>query len=195
MTAVCVFCSASDCVDEIYFNDAYETGKLIAKEKMDFVYGGSELGLMGKSSLGAYKNGAKTIGVMPEKLYNMGVGKGNCTEFVLVEGMRERKAKMDELSNAIIALAGGFGTLEELAEIIVQKKLGYNDKAIVILNTNGFYDTLIKFFNELIDKNFANKSFNEAYFVAKTPREAIEYIKNYKPSNKIVTKEDIYVKA
>ena len=97
--------------------------------------------------------------------------------------MRERKAKLDELSDAVVAIAGGFGTLEELSELIVQKQLGYNNKPIVILNTDGFYDRLIDFFDTIITRNFANEESRKLYYIAKTPLEAIEYIKNYKPED------------
>jgi uncharacterized protein (TIGR00730 family) len=120
---------------------------------------------------------------MPEKLYNLGIHPGECSRFILTKGMRERKAKMDELSQALIALSGGFGTLEELTEMIVQKQLGYNNKPIVLLNTNGFYDNLVKFFDDIINQNFAPQISREMYYVAKTPKEAIKYINNYDFSN------------
>ena len=101
---------------------------------------------------------------------------------------------MDELSEALIALPGGFGTLEELSEMIVQKQLGYNTKAIVILNTNGFYDKMLDFFDEIIEQNFANKKAAKLYFVANTPKEAVEYLQNYEPLDLSVKKEDIYAR-
>ena len=90
------------------------------------------------------------------------------------------KAKLDELSDAVVALAGGFGTLEELSEIIVQKQLGYNNKPIVILNTNNFYDKLNEFFEVIITEHFANENSRKLYYIANSPEEAISYIKNYK---------------
>jgi uncharacterized protein (TIGR00730 family) len=131
---------------------------------------------------------------MPEKLYNLGIHPGECSRFILTKGMRERKAKMDELSQALIALSGGFGTLEELAEMIVQKQLGYNKKPIVILNTNGFYDKLLEFFDVIIEEKFANKIARELIFIAKTPQEAINYIKTYKEPERIMSKHDIYTR-
>ena len=176
---ICVFASASNNINEIYFKTAHELGATIANNRYDVIYGGSNLGLMGEVTNSARLRGSEIIGVMPEKLYNLGINPGECSRFILTKGMRERKAKMDELSQAIIALSGGFGTLEELAEMIVQKQLGYNNKPIVILNTNGFYDNLIKFFDDIINQNFAPKISQEIYFVAKTPAEALEYINNY----------------
>lgn len=101
---------------------------------------------------------------------------------------------MDELSQALIALPGGFGTLEELSEMIVQKQLGYNQKAIVILNTNGFYDKLLDFFEEIINQKFANTKARNLYFVAQTPQEAVNYLKNYMPEDHAIKKEDIYAR-
>ena len=176
---ICVFASASNNIDETYFKAAHELGSLIAQNHYDLIYGGSNLGLMGEVTNSARLRGSEIIGVMPEKLYNLGINPGECSRFILTKGMRERKAKMDELSQALVALSGGFGTLEELAEMLVQKQLGYNNKPIVLLNTNGFYDDLINFFNNIISQNFAPEICQNMYFVANTPLEAINYINNY----------------
>ena len=176
---ICVFASASDNIDNIYFKTAHELGTLIADNRYDIIYGGSNLGLMGEVTNSARLRGSEIIGVMPEKLYNLGIHPGECSKFILTKGMRERKAKMDELSQALIALSGGFGTLEELSEMIVQKQLGYNNKPIVLLNTNGFYNNLVKFFDDIIEQNFAPKICKNMYFVANTPKEALDYINNY----------------
>ena len=141
---ICVFASSSQNLDSSYYNTAQQLGKLIGQNNMNIVYGGSRLGMMYACAEAVKVNGGKIIGIMPEKIYNYGVGNPeDCNEFYLTSGMRERKAKMDELSDAIIALPGGFGTLEELAEMIVQKQLGYNSKPIILLNTNNFYNKLI----------------------------------------------------
>ena len=176
---ICVFASASDNINEIYFKAAHELGSKIANNHYDIIYGGSNLGLMGEVTNSARLRGSEIIGVMPEKLYKLGIHPGDCSRFILTKGMRERKAKMDELSQAIIALSGGFGTLEELAEMIVQKQLGYNNKPIVLLNTNGFYDNLIKFFDDIINQNFAPKICKDMYFIANNPDEALNYINSY----------------
>ena len=177
--SICVFASASNNEDKIYFNAAYDLGCEIANNNYNIVYGASNLGLMGEVTNAARINGSEIIGVMPEKLYNFGIKPGECTKFILTKGMRERKAKMDELSQALIALAGGFGTLEELSEMIVQKQLGYNNKPIVLLNTNGFYNDLVKFFDTIIAQKFAPEISRNLYFVATNPKQALEYINNY----------------
>ena len=179
---ICVFASSSNSLEELYYHNARDLGILIGKSSYNIVYGGSKLGMMYTCASAVKKAGGKIVGIMPERLANMGCANPeDCDEFVLTTGMRERKAKMDDMSDAIIAIAGGYGTLEELSELIVQKQLGYNNKPIVILNTDGFYDKLIEFFETIINRSFANPEARKLYYVARTPLEAIEYIKSYKP--------------
>ncbi len=191
---VCVFASSCNYLEKSYYEVASEFGEMLGKSGYDMVYGGSSLGLMWACAEKVKQNGAQLIGVMPERLHNMGVHTDECVELFITPCMRSRKAKMDELSDAVVALAGGFGTLEELSEMIVQKQLGYNNKPIVILNTNGFYDKLIEFFDEIISQKFARDTAKKLYFVANIPREAIEYIKNYQPENLAISKADIYTR-
>ena len=192
---ICVFASSSNYLDEKYYQDAQELGRLIGQNGYNIVYGGSNLGLMWACASQVKANGGKVTGVMPEKLHNMGVFTDGCDEFILTPGMRERKAKIDNISDAVIALPGGFGTLEEVSEMIVQKQLGYNKKAIVFLNTNGFYDKLIEFFEVMIEQKYANKNMRQYYYIAKTPQDAIDYINNYTPSVLDVDKNAIYARG
>lgn len=191
---ICVFASSSNYLKDIYYEDARLLGELIGKNNYDLVYGGSNLGLMWACAEQAKFNGSKLIGIMPKKLQDFGVFTDGCDEFYVTSGMRERKAKLDELSDAVIALAGGFGTLEELSEMVVQKQLGYNKKPIVILNTNGFYNKLNEFFEEIICQKFANKNMRNLYYLAPTPEDAITYLKNYKFFEFNVDKNTIYAR-
>lgn len=192
---VCVFASSSNYLDEIYYKDSKELGILLGQNGYDIVYGGSTLGMMWACASKVQQNSGKVYGVMPQRLADMGCKTDNCDEFFMAEGMRDRKQKMDDISDAVIALAGGFGTLEELAEMIVQKQLGYNKKPIIILNTNGFYDKLLEFFEVIVAEKFANKISLELYYVAKTPQEAIEYLKTYKAPDKLPSKHEIYSRS
>lgn len=191
---VCVFASSCNYLEEVYYKDAKELGKLIAEAKIDLVYGGSCLGLMWACAEEVKENGGKLTGVMPEKLRDMDVYSDYCDEFFVTPCMRSRKEKMDDLSQAVITLPGGFGTLEELSEMIVQKQLGYCNKPIVILNTNGFFDKMLLFFDEIINQKFAANKAAKLYFVANTPQEAVDYLKNYEPVDYSVKKEDIYAR-
>ena len=180
MVNICVFASSSNKLAESFYEDASKLGVLMGQNGMNIVYGGSRLGMMYACASQVKANGGKIIGVMPQRLYDMGYGNNeDCDEFILTTGMRERKAKMDEISEGVIALAGGFGTLEEISEMIVQKQLGYNKKPIVLLNTNKFYDNLIRFFDAIIDENFAKQGTEELYYIAQTPNDAVKYIKEY----------------
>lgn len=179
---ICVFASSSNDLDEKFYLAARELGLLMGQARMNIVYGGSRRGLMYACAGAVKESGGKLIGIMPEKLANMGFANpDDCTEFHLTDGMRERKAKMDALSDAIIAIPGGFGTLEEVSEMIVQKQLGYNNKPVIFLNTSGFYNKLIEFFESTIELRFANDNARKLYYIAQTPDDAINYLKNYTP--------------
>ena len=190
---ICVFCSSSNSLDDVFYKDAEILGQLLGESGFNVVYGGSKLGIMYKVSKTAQDFGSKVIGVMPEKLYDLGVSERFCDEFYLTSGMRERKAKLDEISDGVIALAGGFGTLEELSEMIVQKQLCYNQKPIVILNTAGFYDDLLKFFEKIVYEKFASESSRRLYYVAQTPKDVIDYLKTYEPYEEEL-KEQVFKK-
>lgn len=180
---VCVFASSSDNLDKEFYSEASKLGYLLASKGMNIVYGGSRLGLMYACASAVKQNGGKIIGIMPQRIYDFGVGNPeDCDEFYLTSGMRERKAKMDELSDAVIALPGGFGTIEEISEMIVQKQLGYNSKPIVFLNTKGFYNNLILFFEDIIRLKFAKSGTENLYFIANSSEEALNYLYNYSAS-------------
>lgn len=189
---VCVFASSCNFLDETYYKEAEALGQMLANASYNMVYGGSCLGLMWACAKEVKANGGKIIGIMPEKLKEMAENSDSCDEFYVTKGMRERKAKMDEMSNAVVALPGGFGTLEEISEMIVQKQLGYNKKAIVFLNTNGFYNSLLAFFENILEQKFANKKAAELYYVANSPADAVKYLQNYVERDLAVTKEEIY---
>lgn len=179
---ICVFASSSNNLEEIFYKEAKNLGSLIGASGYNIVYGGSRRGLMYACAAAVREHGGEVIGIMPEIFANIGLANANdCDTFHVTSGMRERKAKMDEVSDAVIAMAGGFGTLEELSEMIVQKQLGYNNKPIVILNTDHFYDDLLRFFENTISRKFANKATSELYYIANTSQEAVEYINSYIP--------------
>ncbi len=189
---ICVFCSSSNTLANEYYADAEILGELLAKNGFNLVYGGSNVGTMYSVAKTAKQNGSKIYGVMPKKLYGFGVYSDECDEFYLTDNMRERKTKLDELSDGVIAMPGGFGTLEEVSEILCHKQLGYNNKPIVFLNTNGFFNDLFKFFNNITKESFAKNTAHNLYYIANTPKDAVEYLLNYTYGSKKVTPEDIY---
>lgn len=178
---VCVYSSSSTTLDEKYYQIAEELGALMGKAGYNVVYGGGKLGMMYRNAAAVKANGGLVTGIIPEKLYEFGLGNPECDKLIITKCMRTRKEKLDEMSDAMITLPGGLGTLEEFSEMIVQKQLGYCEKAIVILNTDGFYDDLIKFINVIIKEHFAIAQSTEFFYVAKTPQEVIDYLKQYQP--------------
>lgn len=185
MNNICVFCSSSDVVDESYFFIAKNLAEKIAEKKFNLIYGGSNVGLMNAIAVNAKQNGAKVIGVIPEKILEKGLGSDTIDELIVTKDMHSRKAKLEEMADAFIAMPGGFGTLEELAEVITLRQLEYHYKPIVILNHNNFYDKLIEFFEVLYSEKFAKKEYREVYFVTDDIEKALDYIINYKPLKNI----------
>ena len=176
---ICVYCSSGNNIDKKYFNIARELGEKIAQNNLGLVYGGSSLGLMGEVSNTAHKFGAKVLGVVPEKIFNSKIEFSKEIELIITKDMRERKKTMELKADAFIAMPGGFGTLEEISEIIVAKQLGYHFKPIVFLNAYGYYEKLFEFFDNFYAEKFAHKNCADLYFKADTVDEALKYIVNY----------------
>jgi hypothetical protein len=181
MKKICVFCSSSDALDKIYYDETESLAKLIIQNGYQLIYGGARVGMMGRLAKLVNGNGGKVTGVIPELIFNKNIAEPS-VELIVTEDMKSRKAKMAELSDAFIALPGGFGTLEELCEVITLKQLEYHHKPVVIINTEGFYDKLIEFFEVFYQGNFAKSDYKALYFVANNSPDAIEYIANYAPA-------------
>jgi len=178
---ICVYSSSSNMIDKTYFDIASELGKTIALKKDILLFGGGMVGLMGATATSVHKMGGKVIGVIPEALNQKGIVYETCDELIVTKDMRERKSVMDARSDAFIALPGGYGTLEELLEIITLKQLKYHNKPVVILNHNHFFDFLLKQFDSIIENNFAKPESGLLYHVTSDVGEALDYIDTYKP--------------
>lgn len=178
---ICVFSSSSNAIADVYVQEAIELARLIGQSNFCLINGGSNVGTMDVITREAGKNGAKTIGIIPEKLRDFNLASEHAHEIIVSGDMMERKFKMRELADAFIALAGGFGTLEEILEVITLKQLGYHHKAIVFINTNGFYNDLFCQFEKSFDEKFAKESYRRLYFIAQNAEEGMNYIKAYQP--------------
>ncbi|MBC8004634.1 MAG: TIGR00730 family Rossman fold protein [Verrucomicrobia bacterium] len=182
---ICVFSSSSNAIADIYVTEAMELAKQIGQANGCLINGGSNVGLMDIVTREAKLHGANTIGIIPEKLRDYNLASIHCHEVIVSCDMMDRKARMRDMSDAFIALAGGFGTLEEILEVITLKQLGYHHKAIVFINTNGFYDDLFRQFEKSYDEKFAKESYRTLYFIAQNASEAMEYLKNYQPEETV----------
>ena len=176
---ICVFCSSSNAINDLYFQEAQKLGELIGKNKQSLINGGANVGLMEAVTIAASNAGAKTVGIIPEKMIDRSLASDNSHEVITTPDMMMRKEKMRQLSDAFIALPGGFGTLEEILEVMTLKQLSYHHKPIVFINTNNFFDHLFKQFELSYEEQFAKEVYRKLYYVAKTAEEAMEYIKNY----------------
>lgn len=182
---ICVFSSSSNAIAEVYVSEAIELACLIGQSGFCLINGGSNVGTMDVLTREAGKNGAKTIGIIPEKLRDYNLASAHAHEIIVSGDMMERKHKMRELADAFIALPGGFGTLEEILEVITLKQLSYHSKAIVFINTNGFYDDLFRQFEKSYEEKFAKDSYRKLFFIARNSEEAMNYIREYKPEETV----------
>ena len=181
MKSIAVFCGASMSNDSVINKQAYNFGKLLAEQELQLIYGGAKIGVMGEVALGVLENGGKVTGVIPDFLTSKEVVHTDLSELIITETMHERKLKIHELSDGIVALPGGFGTLEELFEMLTWAQLGLHKKPIGILNINGFYDDLLSFIEGMIAKELLKPSYKQLLLVADSAKELLEKMKDFKP--------------
>jgi cytokinin riboside 5'-monophosphate phosphoribohydrolase len=176
-----VYCSASDAVAPEFFAEARELGRLIGTNGHALVYGGCHVGLMGEVAKAVHEHNGTVYGVIPEAIHNRGLSYQRCEELLVTPDMASRKLAMEERAHAFVALAGGFGTLEEIVQVLNLKTLQYHNKPIVLINTLGFYDKLLHFFEHLFAEQFAKQQSKQMFYVAKDSTDALEHILNYEP--------------
>jgi len=179
MKRVTVFCGSNFGTNKIFETEAYLLGQTLANIGIELVYGGANVGLMGAVADGALSQGGKVIGVLPDFLKGKEIAHPNLTELIIVNTMHERKNKMNELSDGVIALPGGFGTLEEFFEMLTWAQLGLHKKPIAILNTNGFFDFLNEFIQTMVDKGFLKEINQKMLLVSDNIDDLLVQMKNY----------------
>ena len=178
---ICVFCSSSNAINNAYFAEAEQLGRLIGEANHTLINGGANVGLMEAITISARKTGARTVGIIPKLMIGRSLASNNTHDVIITKDMMERKEKMREMSDAFIALPGGFGTIEEILEVLTLRQLSYHTKPIVFVNTNNFFEHLFKQFEASYTEQFAKELYRDLYFVARNSAEAIEYIESYKP--------------
>ena len=173
---VCVYCASSTKIAPVYFASAESLGRLLAMRGINLINGAGSIGLMGTVSNAALEAGGTVTGVIPRFMVEQNWHHTGLTKLVETENMHERKQLMAEMSDGVIALPGGCGTMEELLEIITWKQLGLYLKPIVILNVDGFFDSLLEMLQRAIDENFMRKEHGSIWQVAQTPEEALDLL-------------------
>ncbi|HDZ06279.1 hypothetical protein LCGC14_0148030 [marine sediment metagenome] len=193
MKSIVVFCGSSEGVNPVYATKGYEVGVAFSKQDIQLVYGGAKIGVMGKVAQGVLDNGGKVIGVIPIFLRKKEVVHEGLTELIVTQNMHERKLKMHGLSDGIVMLPGGFGTLEEFFEMLTWSQLGLHQYPIGILNTNGFYDSLLKMMHDMVKEGFVKKEYINTIFVDDDIDSLLGKMENYipLPTPKWINKEQL----
>lgn len=178
MKRVCIFAASSEAARATFGHVAAELGRLIAKDNIELVYGAGKVGLMGAVAEAVHAHGGRVIGVIPEKLDIPALTYTACDELIITKTMAERKATMAERADGFLVLPGGFGTLEELFEVLVLRQLGYHDKPIVFINTEGAFDGLMSYFAEMIELDLVKEDQCNLFDVAATPEAAMDALRH-----------------
>lgn len=181
MNRICVYSGSNFGNKPEYKKTALQLGEILAQNKIELVYGGSKVGLMGELSNQVLKNNGKVIGVMPKGLFPKEIANVNLTQFIEVADMHERKKKMADLSDGFIALPGGFGTYEELLETLSWAQLKIHNKPVGILNVAHFFDHLLDMIDKAIQEGFMNESSAKLLLVDSDINRLLEKMKMYSP--------------
>ncbi len=180
--SICVFCSSSDAVAPVYFDAARELGGLLARHRLTLVYGGGNVGLMGALARSVHEGGGKVIGVIPSALRDLELAYTDADEMIVTKDLRERKAIMESYADAFVALPGGYGTVEEMIEVLTLKQLRFHDKPLIFLNTAGFYAHLRAFFEHLYEHHFAKPISRGLYRFVDEPQDVLDCLERWEPT-------------
>lgn len=176
---ICVYGSASDEIARVYLEAGERLGAEMARRGHTMVFGAGACGMMGAAARGVTAQKGHMLGIVPSFFNVDGVLYDKCDELVYTETMRERKQRMEDSADGFIMTAGGIGTFEEFFEILTLKQLGRHDKPIVILNTNGYYDSLLDTLRRAMDEKFVKDKTSELYFVTDSIADALDYLEAY----------------
>ena len=177
---ICVFCSSSNALAAPYFRAARQFGDQLAGLGHNLIYGGADVGLMGEVAHAVTRGGGYVIGIMPEILKGKRISYAGVNEMIVTRDMRERKAEMAARADAFVALPGGFGTLEELLEVLTLRQLAEHVKPIILLNTLNFYSPLLDMFEHFYRERFAHPV-REFYYVTPEVADVFRYLDGYRP--------------
>jgi uncharacterized protein (TIGR00730 family) len=181
MKSITVFCGSSLGNEDIFAQQAFALGETLADQNITLVYGGAKIGLMGKVADGVLSKNGKVIGVLPKFLSGKEIMHEGLTELILCKTMHERKTKMNELCEGVIALPGGFGTLEELFEMLTWAQLGLHKKPIGLLNIRDFYTPLISMIQTMVDKQLLKENNKQLLLVDSEINALLNKMKRYQP--------------
>ncbi len=179
MKNICVYCGSSGGKGDDYLTMTEQLGKSLVQRNIGLVYGGASVGLMGRIADSVLQYGGRVTGVTPQQFVDMGVVHDELTELHVVTTMHQRKAKMAELADGFIALPGGYGTLEELLEVLTWAQLGLHTKPCAIFNMNGYFDTLLAFLDSVKNERFLNSQHRELLLVDTHPESLLNKMESF----------------
>ncbi len=185
---ICIYGASSNEIDKIYIDKVETLGALLAKGGHTLIFGGGGNGVMGASARGVHSKSGKIIGVVPSFLNVDGMLFDKCDELIYTETMRDRKQKMEDLSDAFIMAPGGIGTYEEFFEILTLKQLGRHNKAIVVYNINSYFDEFLRMLEKTAETGFMKKTCLDIFMVTDDENKIIDYLENYIPEDADVKK-------
>jgi cytokinin riboside 5'-monophosphate phosphoribohydrolase len=174
--SICVFCASASGLDEVYLESARLLGKEIGRRGHRLVYGGGNVGLMREVAASVHDAGGEVFGAIPRSLVERELAYGPADELVVTETLRERKAEMDNRADAFVALPGGFGTMEELLEVLTLRQLNLHDRPIVLVNVNGYWDPFLAMVRAMTGQRFAREGEGSLFVVAGGSEEAIDLV-------------------
>jgi len=176
---ICVFCGSSSGTREIYAQTARETGRLLAERGIELVYGGGKVGLMGAVADACLGAGGRVIGVIPQLLKDKEVAHNSLSELIVVQTMHERKALMADLADAFLALPGGYGTWDELCEVLTWSQIGIQRKVSAVLNVSGYYDPLLAMADRAVSEGFMKDIHRELLLTDTEPARLLEKMESF----------------
>jgi uncharacterized protein (TIGR00730 family) len=193
MKSICVYCGSAAGSSEVYATGARQLATSLVNNQLSLVYGGGNVGLMGIIADEVLALGGHVTGVIPQALMDKEVGHKGLSKLHIVRNMHERKALMAELSDGFIAMPGGIGTLEELFEMFTWLQLGFHEKPLGLLNIDGFFDSLMMFLRQTVQKGFLQERHLDMLIVESDPEQLLQRFNDFKPLhlNKWLNKEDI----
>lgn len=181
LQSIAVFCASSPGYDKKYQQAAFQLGETLAVKNIRLVYGGAKVGLMGAVADGALSAAGEVTGVLPVFLQDKEVAHEGLTELIWVESMHERKMRMHELSDGVICLPGGFGTLEETFEMLTWGQLGLHQKPIGLLNVGAFFTSLLDFLDQMVDNGFLKQANRDMLLQADDGASLLKILNDYRP--------------
>lgn len=188
MKNILIYCGSSYGNNEIYIQTAQKVGETLAKQNLRLVYGGGSAGLMGTTADAVLANGGEVVGIIPSFMEAWEVQHKNLTETIVVESMHVRKQLMADRADAIIALPGGWGTLDELFEILTWRQIGLHSMPIGLLNTNGFYDDLLKMLDKMAAEGFVREANTKFLIIDNDIDSLLEKLRNDSTEGEIIGK-------